>query len=237
MDIKTWLINCCIVIEVRNTTGFGSKNQKNNMKQIKQFVYLAVLVAMFASLSMADTMPFQWSTTGTFSNPGLPSGLSFVGAPVSAVQNTAPDGSLSAMSLGHFTFDNISTDYTGTFTLTVDFFRPNGAVDPAYTVTLVADANSSGGNDTLTINFPSPSQYSFSGSDGSGTFMFGVRNVFDFRNGSHTDTVDLLGDVSGATFGASTPQTAPVPEPSSVLLLCTALAGFAFIAKRKSALT
>ena len=109
---------------------------------------------MFASLSMADVLPFQWSTTGTFSSPGLPSGLSFVGAPLSGIQNTAPDGSLSAINLGHFIFDNISTDYTGTFTLTVDFFKPNGASDPAYTVTLVADADSNGGNDTLTINFP-----------------------------------------------------------------------------------
>jgi hypothetical protein len=207
------------------------------MKQIKQFVYLTLLVAMFASLSMADVLPFQWSTTGTFSSPGLPSGLSFVGAPLAGVQNTAADGSLSAINLGHFVFDNISTDYTGTFTLTVDFFRPNGAMDPAYTVTLVADANSSGGNDSLTINFPSASQYSFAGTDGSGTFMFGVENVFDFRNGSHTDTVNLLGDVTGASFKSSTTDTSPVPEPSSVLLLCTALVGFAFVARKKSALT
>jgi len=207
------------------------------MKQIKQLVYLTLLVAMFASLSMADVLPFQWSTTGTFSSPGLPSGLSFVGAPLTGVQNTAADGSLSGMNLGHFTFDNIGTDYTGTFTLTVDFFRPNGAVDPAYTVTLVADANSSGGNDTLTINFPSASQYSFAGTDGTGTFMFGVENVFDFRNGSHTDTVNLLGDVSGAAITQPITAAASVPEPSSILLLCTALAGFAFLARRKSALT
>jgi len=141
------------------------------------------------------------------------------------------------MNLGHFTFGNIGTDYTGTFTLTVDFFRPNGASDPAYTVTLVADANSSGGNDTLTINFPSASQYNFAGTDGTGTFMFGVENVLDFRNGSHTDTVDLLGDVTGATFRSTPTDTSPVPEPSSVLLLCTALLGFAIVARKRSALT
>jgi len=216
--------------------GVLGNGKLKNMKRIKAFVQLALLTTMFGSLSMADVMPFQWSTTGSFSSPGLPSGLGFVGAPLNGVQNTAADGSISGMDLGHFTFGNINTDYTGTFTLTVDFFKPNGATDPAYTVTLVADANSSGGNDTLTINFPGASQYSFAGTDGTGTFMFGVENVFDFRNGSHTDTVNLLGDVSRAAFTPST-TAAAVPEPSSVLLLCTAIAGFAFLARRKSALT
>jgi hypothetical protein len=208
------------------------------MKQIKEFVYLTLLVTMFASLSMADVMPFQWSTTGTFSSPGLPTGLSFVGAPLSGVQNTAADGSLSAINLGHFTFADIGTDYTGTFSLTVNFFRPSGSADPAYSVTLAANANSNGGNDTLTINFPGASQYSFNGPDGNGTFTFGVDDVFDFRNGSHTDTVNLTGNISRATFtDVTTTDTSPVPEPSSVLLLCTALLGFAFVARRKSALT
>ena len=209
------------------------------MKQIKQFVYLVLLVAMFASLSMADVMPFQWSTTGTFSGSGLPSGLTFVGAPLSGIQNTAADGSLSGINLGHFAFADISTDYIGTFSLTVNFFRPTGSADPAYSVTLDANASSVGnsGNDSLTINFPAASQYSFSGADGTGTFIFGVDNIFDFRNGSHTDTVNLTGKISGAalTAGAAA-DTSPVPEPSSVLLLCTVLAAFVFLARRRQAL-
>jgi hypothetical protein len=213
------------------------KGNNNHMKQIKELVYLTLLATMFASLSMADVMPFQWSTTGTFSSPGLPSGLSFVGAPLSGVQNTAADGSLSAINLGHFNFADIITDYTGTFSLTVNFFRPSGSTDPAYSVTLAANANSNGGNDTLTINFPGVSQYSFNGPDGAGTFTFGVDNVFDFRNGSHTDTVNLTGNIIGATFTAgAAAETSPVPEPSSVLLLCTVLAGFVFMAKRRSVL-
>jgi hypothetical protein len=194
---------------------------------------------MFASLSMADVMPFQWSTSATFSSPGLPTGLSFVGAPLSGIQNTAADGSLSGINLGHFTFADISTDYNGTFSLTINFFRPTGAADPAYSVTLDANANSVGnsGNDRLTINFPAASQYSFSGADGTGTFTFGVDSISEFRTGSRTETVNLTGNITGATFNARAADPSPVPEPSSIFLLLTALVGFAFLARRKSALT
>ena len=116
----------------------------------------------------------------------------------------------------------------------MNFSRPDGSADPALAVTLVADANSSGENDQLTINFPAATLYSFGGTDGNGTFTFGVHNVSDFRNGSHTDTVDLIGDITGAKLNAATTDTSPVPEPSSIVLLCSALGAVAFKTKRKA---
>jgi hypothetical protein len=203
------------------------------MKKISTFVQLTVLVAAFASISMADVMPFQWSTTGTFSAPGLPAGLSFTGAALSVLTNTAANGNLSIADLGHFTFGNIATDYTGTFTLTVNFLRPDGSPDSVNAVTLVADANVSGGNDNLTITFPSASLYNFAGTDGTGTFSFGVNNVSDLRNGSHTDDVFLSGNITGATFTSTGGGTSAVPEPTSILLLGTVAIGFAFTSRRR----
>jgi hypothetical protein len=184
---------------------------------------------------MADVMPFQWSTTGTFSAPGLPSGLTFTGASLSPVTNTASNGDLSISDLGHFTFGNITSDYTGTFTLTVNFVRPDGSSDPVYAVSLVADANVSGINDLLTITFPAASQYNFAGTDGTGTFNFGVNNVSAPRNGSHIDDVTLSGNITGAALNTTVGSTAAVPEPTSILLLGSVAIGFAFTAKRKFA--
>jgi hypothetical protein len=206
------------------------------MKLIKLFAQLTLLVAISASISQADVMPFQWSTTGTFSAPGLPSGLSFSGAGTSAVTNTASNGSLLGINLGHFTFGDITTDYSGTFTLTVNFFRPDGSTDPVYQITLLANANTSGRNDELIINFPSASRFGFGGTDGTGTFMFGVKNLDDYRNGSHIDDVILSGDITGAVFtGTQNGDPSAVPEPASVLLLCGVLGCLALVAKRKLA--
>jgi len=202
------------------------------MKQIVRFVQLTTIVVVFASLAMADTIPFQWNTTGSFSGAGLPAGLTFSGAPISGITSTAADGSLANINLGYFTFGDIENSYTGAFTLTVNFSRPFGAQNPVSAVTLVANANTNGGNDTLSINFAGPSQFAFSGADGSGTFTFGVANVYDFRNGSHTDTVNLFGNITGAAFTASE-TAAAVPEPASILLVGSVVCGVAFAAKKK----
>ena len=206
------------------------------MKKIIKLAQVGVLAAAFTSLSMADVLPFQWSTSGTFSSPGLPAGLTFTGASLSAVTNTASNGNLSISDLGHFTFANITTDYSGTFTLTVNFLRPDGSQDPVYAVNIVADANVNGGNDSLTLTFPSATQYSFAGTDGTGTFNFGVNNVSDTRNGSHTDDVFLTGNITGAKLTSTDAGTAAVPEPTSILLLGTVVVGFAVTARRKLSL-
>jgi hypothetical protein len=208
------------------------------MTKTPRLVQLIVMAAILASVSLADVLPFQWSTTGSFSNPGLPSGLSFTGVNLSPVTNADANGNLS-INLGYFNFANISTDYTGTFTLTIDFIRPYGATDPAYSVTLVADANAMGSssNDRLTMAFPTASQYGFNGLDGTGNFTLQVNNVSDFRTGSHSDVVNLIGNISGATLTPyADPAGAPsaVPEPAPVALLLTVLGCFGLgVSRRK----
>ena len=206
------------------------------MKQSKLLVQLILVAAMFASISLADTISFQWSTTGAFS--GLPTGLDFIPVDPSAVVTTATNGDVLGLNLGHFMFSGITTDYTGKFTLTVKFFTP-GSTDPGSVVTLDADvhtyANTNGINDLLTINFPGAPPYDFNGTDGKGTFTFGVDNVSNYRNGSHTNTVNLTGNITGAAFasGVNTSATSEVPEPGSVFLVCTVLIGLALTARKK----
>lgn len=205
------------------------------MKQIQAFGRLALIAGMFASLSLADVITFQWSTSGSFSSPGLPSGLGFTGVS-GQTGSTDANGNLSGINLGHFDFANIATDYTGTFTFNIQFTQPAGAQNPAFSVTLVADANVTGQgnseNDQLTIDFPAASWYTFG--PPSGSFLFNVSDVSDFRTGSQADTANLLGNISSAAFSSPTGEApAAVPEPGTLSLVATVLGGLAFGLKRK----
>ena len=208
------------------------------MKQMKLLVRLTFVAGMFASLSLADVITFEWSTTGVFSAPGLPAGLTFTGASGST-GSTDANGNLAGINLGQFNFPDITTDYTGTFTFNIQFTQPAGAQNPVFNVTVVADANVTGQgnseNDRFTIDFPAASAYTFGGLGlPSGTFLFNVNDVSDFRTGSQPDTANLLGDISGASLSNPTAGApAAVPEPGTLSLLATVLGGLAFGLKRK----
>lgn len=207
------------------------------MKQTKQLARLVFVASMFASLSLADVITFQWSTSGSFSDPGLPSGLIFTGVS-GQTGSTDANGNLSGINLGHFDFSNITTDYTGIFTFNIQFTQPAGAQNPAFNVTVVAEANVTGQgnseNDQLTIDFPAASSYTFG--PPSGSFLFNVSDVSDFRTGSQPDTANLLGNISSASLSNPTGDApAAVPEPGTISLLATVLGGLAIGLKRKKA--
>jgi hypothetical protein len=92
----------------------------------------------------------------------------------------------------------------------------------------------SNNNDRVTIGFPAASSLSFAGSDGTGSFTFETPDISFTRNGNNqTRTVELTGNIVGASLGAATAQVSTVPEPGSAVLLCTALGVVALKLRRR----
>jgi hypothetical protein len=200
---------------------------------LKRIGLIFTLAALATSVASADILPFSWSTTGSFST----SPLSFTGVSAGSPVSTDASGNLTGISLGTIIFPALSTDFVGTFNLTVNFVRPDGSGNPVFAepFTLTANVNgNSDNNDELTIDFPTASLLNFSGSDGTGSFTFGIPDVSFTRNGNNqTRTFALTGNIVGATVNAVTAQVAAVPEPSSVVLLFTALGGVAWKVRRR----
>jgi hypothetical protein len=197
----------------------------------KNLIFMIALATAASSLASADILPFSWSTTGSFSS----SGLTFTPVAAAAPINTDASGNLTGILLGAITFPDVTTDFSGTFNLTVNFIRPGGAQDPTYAAPFTLDANASGVNDTLLIDFPAPSLLTFAGTDGSGSFNFAIPDLTFTRTGSgQTKTVNLLGNISGAAITATSnvPTTAPVPEPSSWALMASVVVGLAYKIRR-----
>jgi hypothetical protein len=200
---------------------------------------------MGACLASAEEITFSLSTTGSFSS-GTPSDLVFHGigsAPPggpAGYTGTTTGGSLVLSNLGTFTLykpahgaDPYNND---TFTLDVLFFLPSGINGSAtYSATLSGTVNTQQGS--LLIDFGPAQHFTFSNTDGSGSFDLRLNDVS--MTLPHTDVAGVTQVLSGAINNATDPPVAgpaTAPEPLSIVLLGTVMVFVATLVRRRKSI-
>jgi hypothetical protein len=198
---------------------------------------LVSLTAMSRQASASPITQIQGSTQGCFgSGCGLfensttdsTYGLTFDGVNPFNVFTDA-GGAATNVGLGTFSRVNLNVPESTAaldFSLELTFSLPLGiAGDPSTTLSAVIHGTSVGGGGPLEINFDNAWQlFTYSNGSGSGSFEFAVLN--DLQVNKNGDT-DITGAVRNSAFAsdAGVLTTAAVPEPSTMILVATGLAG------------
>ncbi|HEX8632995.1 MAG TPA: PEP-CTERM sorting domain-containing protein [Pyrinomonadaceae bacterium] len=179
------------------------------------------LIAIFgaAQIAKADPVTVSGTSSGTVTGSAA-AFLSFTGNSFTATTAGGVGSFSGADRIGTFLLSSSvgETPVNGTFTLNLTFTAPSGIAGgqaATYTATVsgtVSTPNVGG----VSIVFDNPVQtFTFSNASGSGSFSVTLPNVF-VQSG---ETANLTGGLTGN-------QTA-VPEPATMILLGTGLAGVA----------
>lgn len=201
--------------------------KKFGLRTAGRSLFLCLLVLGFTALAgteaRADEVTISGSTTGTVS--GVPqltfTGNNFTGTTALGV------GSLSGSnSLGSFFLSTAPTQaLNGSFTLNVTFTMPTGIVGgqgTSYTATITGSVSPNIDQGGVLVHFNNPTQtFTFSNANGSGSFTLTLADVFVQTGRSAQLTAGFTG------------QQNPIPEPMTMLLFGTGLAGVAAKVRRR----
>ena len=180
-----------------------------------------------AFLASADEVTFSLSTTGFFSS-GTPSDLTFSGigtVSVAGLTGTTSGGVLALSNLGTFTLtqpDQAVDHYDGdTFTLNLKFFDPLGITpQTSFGASLTGTVNTQQGS--VFIDFGPAQTFHFANDSATGQFDLQINDVtLDMPHRGSPVSEVLAGGILNATDPPviTPPDTAPVQEPGSILLL------------------
>ena len=184
---------------------------------------LVIMIGMASNSAMAT--PVTYTTTGTFGGIGAmgnvltigTNALTFTGTTETA--NPMPAG-FAFTNLGSFTFANNTSGVVGagvTFTLTITQLAPPGVGNITATVT----GNVSTDGSTVFVNFGNPNN----GQAGPFTVVLPPFTYTPYN--TSINNFPMITSLEGRV------DEAPIPEPMSLLLLGTGLAGAAGVVRKR----